>query len=91
MKGNILNFIALNIHTIGRGLVKMVIKIMVISSMIYLNSCEELVTHCKSGYPLWCSQVEQCCPAGYAYYCDGNCSSSPCSVGTVTVDTCVPG
>jgi len=34
-------------------------------------------SHCKSGYPLYCSSVKVCCPAGYAYYCDGQCRTSP--------------
>jgi len=77
---------------VGMGLTLSIITFMALSSTVFLSSCEDLLDtqHCKAGYPLWCSDVKQCCPAGYAYYCDGKCSQSPCPVGTVTVDSCVP-
>ncbi|MBW6483960.1 MAG: hypothetical protein K0B10_12990 [Vicingaceae bacterium] len=53
------------------------------------TGCEK-EKHCKSGYPLWCSKVKVCCPAGSPYYCDGFCKQSPCTGGTVTVDSCEP-
>jgi hypothetical protein len=33
--------------------------------------------NCSAGYPLYCASVDKCCPAGYGYYCDGKCLSSP--------------
>jgi hypothetical protein len=88
MKKKIFRFVL----PIGMGLTLTGITIMVVSSTIFLSSCEDLMQadHCKAGYTLYCSEVKQCRPAGYAYYCDGKCSASPCSVGTVTVDSCVP-
>lgn len=75
---------------IGMGLMLSVITVMGLVSTTF-TSCEKSETkHCKAGYPLWCSQVKLCCPAGHAYYCDGNCAASPCPSGTVTVDSCTP-
>ena len=73
---------------IGMGLIILVITTIGLVS----TSCDALgpSNHCKSGYPLWCSSVNKCCPAGYPYWCDGNCRTSPCPTGTVTVDSCVP-
>jgi hypothetical protein len=73
---------------IGMGLMLTLITTLGIMLTTF-NSCE-LGTNCKAGYPLWCSQAKVCCPAGHAYYCDGACSASPCPVGTVTVDSCIP-
>ncbi|MCK9640000.1 MAG: hypothetical protein M0R39_08835 [Prolixibacteraceae bacterium] len=78
---------------VSMGLSLLVITLMVLSSTIFVSSCSSdlfKTDHCKAGYPLWCSQAKVCCPAGYAYYCDGSCKSAPCTGGTVTVDSCVP-
>lgn len=81
-----------NFLSLGLGLIIFVITVFGFMSTT-LTSCDPDslgANHCKPGYPLYCSSVKVCCPAGKAYYCDGGCYSSPCSGGTVTVDSCEP-
>ncbi|MBI4764672.1 MAG: hypothetical protein HY787_08710 [Deltaproteobacteria bacterium] len=41
---------------------------------------------CGGDY-LWCFSVDACCPAGYPYYCDGQCRTSP-GTGCNRTDIC---
>jgi hypothetical protein len=90
MKKNALKFAL----PVGMGMLLTAITVFVLSSTLFISSCTKdnsTTKHCtSSGYPLYCAKVGVCCPAGYAYYCDGNCNSQPCPAGTVTVDSCSP-
>lgn len=57
---------------------------------VTLSSCEDLEgTHCTNkDYPLYCSLTGNCCPAGYAHMCDGQCYQSGCPSGTVHSSIC---
>ena len=72
------------------GMMILIITLTGFMSTTFTGCAKEEQKHCKSGYPLWCSQVKVCCPAGSPYYCDGFCHKSPCTGGTVTVDSCEP-
>lgn len=73
---------------IGMGMMLSVITVMGLLSATFTSCQKEETNPCSGGYPLWCKQTNKCCPAGYAYHCDGLCYNSPCPAGTVTVDTC---
>ena len=78
---------------VGLGLTLLIITAMglVSTTLVGCEKDDSTTKHCtKAGYPLYCSTIGTCCPAGYPYYCDGNCHSSACPSGTVTVDSCSP-
>lgn len=57
--------------------------------MSTMTSCDDTTTHCTNkDYPLYCSLTDNCCPAGYAHMCDGQCYQSSCPSGTVHSSLC---
>jgi len=72
---------------IGLGISLTVISIMGLVLTTF-TSCDKLGRCTNKDYPLYCSQTSTCCPAGYAYLCDGKCYSDGCPSTTVNSYIC---
>jgi hypothetical protein len=76
---------------IGMGLTLSVITIFGLLSTSFVGCTKDDTStkHCTSNaYPLYCPVSGNCCPAGYAWNCDGQCYQSGCPSGTVSSGVC---